>query len=120
MCSRGELSEIRMGEMVMNKVIIEEVEKYEDEKYVRPVLFKGERTTALLLCLKPGQSVPSHRHEGFEIMLQPLRGEAEAVLDGEAVTLRPGELLFVDGANDFAPVNRGGENFSMLITLVRR
>ena len=104
----------------MNKVIIEEVEKYEDEKYVRPVLFKGERTTALLLCLKPGQSVPSHRHEGFEIMLQPLRGEAEAVLDGEAVTLRPGELLFVDGANDFAPVNRGGENFSMLITLVRR
>jgi len=109
-----------MGEMVMNKVIIEEVEKYEDEKYVRPVLFKGERTTALLLCLKPGQSVPSHRHEGFEIMLQPLRGEAEAVLDGEAVTLRPGELLFVDGANDFAPVNRGGENFSMLITLVRR
>jgi quercetin dioxygenase-like cupin family protein len=104
----------------MNKVIIEAVEKYEDEKYVRPVLFKGERTTALLLCLKPGQSVPPHRHEGFEIMLQPLKGEAEAVLDGEAVTLRAGEVVFVDGANDFAPVNRGSENFSMLITLVRR
>jgi len=29
-------------------------------------------------------------------------------------------LVFVDGANDFAPVNKGGENFSMLITLVRR
>jgi quercetin dioxygenase-like cupin family protein len=104
----------------MNKVIIKEVEKYEDEKYVRPVLFKGERATALLLCLKPGQSVPPHRHEGFEIVLQPLRGEAEAVLDGEPVTLRPGQVVFVDGANDFAPVNTGGENFSMLITLVRR
>lgn len=104
----------------MNKVIIGEVEKYEDEKYVRPVLFKGERATALLLCLKPGQSVPSHRHEGFEIVLQPLKGEAEAVLDGEPVTLRPGEVVFVDGANDFAPVNRGKSNFSMLITLVRR
>ena len=104
----------------MHKVIIGEVEKYEVEKYVRPVLFKGERATALLLCLKPGQSVPSHRHEGFEIVLQPLRGEAEAVLDGEPVILRPGEVIFVDGANDFAPVNRGGENFSMLITLVRR
>lgn len=104
----------------MNKVIIEEVEKYEAEKYVRPVLFKGERTTALLLCLKPGQSVPPHRHEGFEIVLQPLKGEAEAVLDGEPVTLRPGEVVFVDGANDFAPVNRGVQNFSMLITLVRR
>ena len=104
----------------MKRVIVEEVEKYEDEKYVRPVLFKGERATALLLCLKPGQSVPSHRHEGFEIVLQPLRGEAEAVLDGEAVTLRAGEVVFVDGANDFAPVNKGQSNFSMLITLVRR
>ena len=104
----------------MKKIIIEEVEKYEDDSYVRPVLFKGERTTSLLLCLKPGQSVPPHRHEGFEIVLQPLGGEAEAVLDGEPVTLRAGEVVFVDGANDFAPVNRGGENFSMLITLVRR
>ena len=104
----------------MKRVIIEEVEQYEDEKYVRPVLHKGERTTTLLLCLKPGQAVPSHRHEGFEIVLQPLRGEAEAVLDGERVTLRARELYFVDGANDFAPVNRGASNFSMLITLVRR
>ena len=104
----------------MEKVIIAEVEKYEDEKYVRPVLFKGERTTALLLCLKPGQAVPPHRHEGFEIVLQPLKGEAEAVLDGEQVTLRVGELIFVDGANDFAPVNHGGQEFAMLITLVRR
>ena len=104
----------------MKKVIIEEVEQYEDEKYARPVLFKGERATTLLLCLRPGQSVPSHRHEGFEILLQPLRGEAEAVLDGEPTTLRAGELIFVDGANDFAPVNKGEGNFSMLITLVRR
>jgi quercetin dioxygenase-like cupin family protein len=104
----------------VKKVIIEEVEQYEDEKYIRPVLHKGERTTTLLLCLKPGQSVPPHRHEGFEIVLQPLRGEAEAVLDGEPTRLRPGELVFVDGANDFAPVNKGAENFSMLITLVRR
>lgn len=104
----------------MKNIVIGEVEKYEDKKYIRPVLFKGERTTTLLLCLKPGQAVLSHRHEGFEIMLQPLKGEAEAVLDGESVTLRAGELVFVDGANDFAPVNTGRENFSMLITLVRR
>lgn len=104
----------------MKKVFIEEVEKYEDGRYVRPVLHKGERMTSLLLCLKPGQAVPAHRHEGFEIVLQPLKGEAEAVLDGERTTLRAGELVFVDGANDFAPVNRGAQEFAMLITLVRR
>lgn len=104
----------------MRRVVIGEVEKYEDEKPVRPVLFKGERATTLLLCLRPGQAVPSHRHEGFEVVLQPVRGEAEAVLDGQPVTLRAGEVVFVDGANDFAPVNRGEADFSMLITLVRR
>ena len=60
----------------------------------------------------------SRRHVGFEVALHPLRDEAEAVLDGEQAKLRVGEVLFVDGANDFAPVNNGGENFSMLITLV--
>lgn len=104
----------------MKRVFVDEVEKFEDDRLVRPVLFKGERTTVLLLCLKPGQAVPAHRHEGFEIVLQPLLGEAEAELDGEKVTLCEGSLFFVDGANDFAPVNRGNKNFTMLITLVRR
>ena len=34
----------------MKRVVIEDVEKYEDERFVRPVLFKGERTTSLLEC----------------------------------------------------------------------
>lgn len=72
----------------MKRVIIEEVEKYEDEKYVRPVMFKGERTTALLLCLKPGQSVPQHRHEGFEIVLQPLSDDVIEFAPGMGVTAR--------------------------------
>ena len=104
----------------MQRVTLEEVEMYSDEKYARPVLFKGERTTTLLLCLKPGQAMPAHRHEGFEVALHPLKGEAETVLDGEQVRLRAGEMLFVDGANDFAIANMGQENFSMLITLARR
>jgi len=104
----------------MKRVTFAGVEKYEDAKYARPVLVRGERATSLLLCLKPGQAMPAHRHEGFEVALHPLKGEAETVLDGEPVTLRAGEMILVDGGNDFDIVNRGGENFSMLITLVRR
>src|SRR3712207_6444341 len=104
----------------MKRVNVEEFEKYEDGKPGRALLFKGERATTLLLCLKPGQAVPSHRHQGFEVVLQTLCGEAEAVFDGESVTLRAGGVGFPDGGNDFAPVNRGSENFAVLITLVRR
>ena len=104
----------------MKRVAIEEVEMYGDEKYECPVLFKGARATTLLLCLKPGQAMPAHRHEGFEVALHPLKGEGETVLDGKQVRLWAGEMIFVDGANDFAIANMGQENFSMLITLARR
>ena len=104
----------------MQRIALKSIEHYEAEKFFRAELFKGERLRTLLLCLAPGQAVPAHRHEGFEILLEPLRGEAEITLDGETLTLGAGELVLVDGANDFAPVNRGRENFAMLITLVRR
>ena len=104
----------------MQRIDLASIEKYDETKFTRPEIFKGERLRTLLLCLAPGQSVPSHRHEGFEIQLQVLRGEAEITLDGEQVSLHAGDIVLVDGANDFAPVNRQGENFAMLITLVQK
>lgn len=104
----------------MNRVNLGEIETYDDRKFVRPVVLEGERTRALLLCLRPGQSVPAHSHEGYEILLQGLRGQADLTLDGVPVTMQAGDVVLVDGANDFAPANNGEENFSMLITLVRK
>jgi quercetin dioxygenase-like cupin family protein len=104
----------------MKRVNLEEVEAYDDKKFVRPLVLEGERTRTLLLCLRPGQSVPSHRHEGYEILLHGLRGLADLTLDGEPVTVRAGDVVLIDGANDFAPANNGDDNFSMLITLVRK
>ena len=104
----------------MNRVNLEEIEEYDDKKFIRPAVFEGERTRTLLLCLRPGQSVPAHKHEGYEILLYGLRGAADLTLEGEEVTVRAGDIVLVDGANEFAPVNNGEENFSMLITLVRK
>lgn len=104
----------------MQRVNLEEVERYDDKRFIRPEMLTGERSRTLLLCLRPGQSVPPHRHEGFEIVLHALRGVADVVLDGERLTLREGDVVLVDGANDFAPVNSGEGNSSMLITLVRK
>lgn len=104
----------------MQRIALEAIEKYDAASFHRTEVFRGERIRTLLLTLVPGQSVSSHRHEGYEVLLNPVRGEAEITLDGETFTLRAGELVFADGANDFAPVNRGSENFALLVTLVRR
>jgi quercetin dioxygenase-like cupin family protein len=104
----------------MKRVNLDEIEAYDDRRFLRPEVLEGERSRTLLLCLRPGQSVPAHRHEGFEIVLNVLRGEADLTLDSEQVTLRAGDVVLVDGANDFAPANSGEGNFSMLITLVKK
>jgi quercetin dioxygenase-like cupin family protein len=54
----------------MQRVTLETIEKYDEAKFFRAEVFKGQRFRTLLLCLAPGQSVPSHRHEGFETILE--------------------------------------------------
>jgi quercetin dioxygenase-like cupin family protein len=109
-----------MSEEKMKRMNLEKLEQFDDKKFSRHEVLEGERSHALLLCLRPGQSVPAHRHEGYEILLHALHGQADVTLDGEQMTLRAGDFVLVDGANDFAPVNNGEGNFSMLITLVRK
>lgn len=104
----------------MKRVNLKDIEKYDEKKFLRSDVVKGDRSQVLLLCLTPGQSVPAHRHEGYEILLHVLDGVVEVTLDGEQMTLQSGDIILVDGANDFAPVNRGEGNFSMLITLVQK
>jgi quercetin dioxygenase-like cupin family protein len=105
----------------MEKQVWSEIERFSPEKHVHVPVFVGERTKVLLLCLGPGLSVPPHSHPGFEITLQPLRGRAVMqVPDGAEVELKPGEIYFADGALSFHPRNPFGEEFEMLIHLVKK
>ena len=73
----------------MKRVNLNEIEAYDDEKFIRPEVLKGERTRVLLLCLRPGQPVPPHRHEGFEILLSisEILGHVDLLVDDGAVSI---------------------------------
>jgi quercetin dioxygenase-like cupin family protein len=88
----------------MEQKVFKEVERFSKEKHIHVPLFNSERTKVLLLCLSAGLTVPPHSHPGFEITLQPLKGKAVLPIgDGKEITLRPGEVFFVDGAISFNP-----------------
>ena len=94
---------------------------FDANKHVHVPVFVGHRTKVLLLCLGAGQSVPVHRHPGFEITLQPLTGKATIPMpDGTNATLEPGMFISVeDGNYPFNPSNPFDEPFEMLIHLVQ-
>jgi hypothetical protein len=70
--------------------------------------------------LAPGLAVAPHAHPGYEVTLEPLRGKAILPTPDGEVTLEPGEVYLLDGAQGFEPKNPFGEAFEMLITLVRK
>ncbi len=94
--------------------------RYDPNRFVHVPVYQSKRTKVLLLCLGSHQEVPPHRHPGFEITLQPLKGKAELPLpDGSKSLLEPGMFITVeDGDFPFNPNNPFEEGFEMLIHLV--
>lgn len=109
------------SEVVLQKKVFREIERFSTEKHVHVPVFQGDRATVLMLCLAPGQSVAPHSHPGYEITLQPLRGKAVLPRkDGTELTLAPGEIALIDGSSSFNPKNPFKEEFTMLIHLIRK
>ncbi|WP_352432026.1 cupin domain-containing protein [Pyrinomonas sp.] len=104
----------------MQRIKLNELEQGEEGRLRVAEVLRCGRVRVLLLTLPPGADVPSHRHDGWDVLLQPLRGRAELELDGEKHVLEVGEVACVDGASTFAPRNPGQESLALLVTLVRR
>lgn len=96
------------------------MEQYNDEKFVLKGVFKGEQSEGVLLFLKPGQEMPTHPHERFEVTLLPREGSATLTVNGKKdVALTPGTLYYEPAGCTFRIVNTGDVPFQALITLVR-
>lgn len=68
----------------------------------RATLFEGEPHT-VRLALAAGEEVPPHQHPEREIVFHQLSGELELHLDGDALSLTPGDVVRFDGDQDISP-----------------
>lgn len=99
---------------------LEQLEQYNQNQIVIKGLFKGKHCEAVLLSLVPGQEMPTHAHEAFEVALLPRTGTATMTVSGKKdVVLKPGTLYFESAGNTFRIVNTGDEPFQVLIYLSR-
>ncbi len=97
-----------------------EMEQYSDDQFVVKSVYKGEQSEAVLLFLKPGQEMPSHPHERFEVVLVPHKGRGLLIVDNaKEVELVPETLYYEPAGHTFRIKNTGNEPLQVLITLVR-
>jgi mannose-6-phosphate isomerase-like protein (cupin superfamily) len=97
-----------------------EMEQYSDDQFVVKGVYKGEQSEAVLLFLKPGQEMPSHPHERFEVVLVPQTGKGLLTVDGiKEVALAPETLYYEPAGHTFQIKNTGDGPLQVLITLIR-
>ena len=97
-----------------------EMEQYNDDQFVIKGVYKGAQSEAILLFLKPGQEMPSHPHERFEVVLLPQKGHGLMSVDGvKDVELVPETLYYEPAGCTFRIKNTGDTPFQVLITLIR-
>lgn len=97
-----------------------EMEQYSDDQFVVKGVYKGAQSEAVLLFLNPGQEMPSHPHERFEVVLVPQKGQGVMTVNGEKdVALVPETLYYEPAGSTFRIRNTGDGPLQVLITLVR-
>ncbi len=96
------------------------MEQYSDDQFVIKGVYKGAQSEAVLLFLKPGQEMPTHPHERFEVVLVPQEGQGVMIVDGiKEVDLMPETLYYEPAGRTFRIRNTGDCPLRVLITLIR-
>jgi len=97
-----------------------EMEQYSDDQFVVKGVYKGAQSEAVLLFLNPGQEMPAHPHEIFEVVLVPHKGRGVMTVDStKEVDLVPDTLYYEPAGHTFRIRNTGDGPLQVLITLVR-
>jgi mannose-6-phosphate isomerase-like protein (cupin superfamily) len=97
-----------------------EMEQYSDNQFVIKSVYKGAQSEAVLLFLNPGQELPPHPHERFEVVLVPHKGTGVMTVNGsKEVDLVPETLYYEPAGCTFEIKNTGSGPLQVLITLIR-
>jgi|SRR5579883_1539087 len=100
----------------MIKQKIADLEEYGDTSFLIKKLYKGERSEAVLINLRPGQEVPPHSHDRFEVVLLPQKGQGLLTVQGEEpVRLDPGTVYYQPAGCRFGVANSSEGSFQMAI-----
>lgn len=66
-----------------------------NRRVIGPDTVGAKFVEVLVGTLAPGASAESHAHPGIEQIVHCLEGTAEATIDGETITVSPGDWLFL-------------------------
>lgn len=102
----------------MEKFSIQAYQEFNEERFTKRVIRKGENT-AFVLNFMPGQQLPEHKHPGTEVYLYGLAGTGTITIDGTDTEMTAGDLVHTSGDESLAYTNTGSEPVSLYVVLTK-
>ena len=84
-------------------------------EFFRQVLETGEHAQLVAMTIQPGEEIGEETHDGDQILFF-VEGEGEAILEGEASPVGPGDYVFVPAGTLHNFVNTGSEPLGLVTT----
>lgn len=99
---------------------VQDLFEFRDDGPVTKKVVETDRTIVTLVCLKPGQAIPSFTHRRREAFVHCLQGSPRITPGPGPSELVAGDIAFYDGSRPAGPSNPGRTNAAFLVTLVRK
>ncbi|WP_197525211.1 cupin domain-containing protein [Symbiobacterium thermophilum] len=88
-----------------------------EARFTKRICFSNPQVLVFVLTFAPGQELPKHRHPGSTLVVHVTGGSGVVVADGRETPVAAGDILLVEGEEEFAVRNTGSEALVLLASL---
>lgn len=92
-------------------------EKTRANTYFRQVIYTGQHTQLVLMCLAPGEEIGMEVHETVDQFLRFEEGEGKVIIEGEEHPVKDGDAIIVPAGTKHNVVNTSQEKQLKLYTI---
>lgn len=85
--------------------------------YFRQVVYTGQHTQLVLMCLRPNEDIGMEVHETVDQFLRIEEGEGKVIMNGKEQTVKDDDVIIVPAGTQHNVVNTSSEKKLKLYTI---
>lgn len=104
------------GGLSMDIKSIDDSIVFGDKTLTKRIVYSDKQVLSFILNIKPGQTLPVHKHENSTLVAIVLSGKGELKINQETENIEKGTIITAKGDDDFS-IPRVDENLSLFVSI---
>lgn len=103
----------------MNIHSIKDAQQFNEERFTKIDIIKHRHSVTFLLNFLPNQEMRAHDHPGRELYLLVLEGNGTFSIDGKALEVAEGDMIYCKPEDQLGFINTGDKRVSIYATMTK-